>query len=284
MQKIFVGDVQGCGDELDDVLRLARKSFGDEFELWVVGDLVNRGPKNLKALERVRSLQADGRARYTLGNHEIALIAIWLGHRDLGPNDTTHDVLDSKEADDWIEWLRQQRVVETAKLWGTPFAMVHASVHPDWKLKELRARAREIEARLADDDEFLAGDPGVDDALDALGRLTRCRGVTKGGGWSSAPPEQAGAAWHAAWARSGHSYGVVYGHWALQGLHVAPGLRGLDTACVQHGRGRDGFLTAWVPEKRAEEHPFAAPDDRFWQVPARRRYYFPLQDRESSGV
>jgi hypothetical protein len=73
----------------------------------------------------------------------------------------------------------------------------------------------------------------------------------------------------------------VYGHWALQGLHVARGLRGLDSACVHHGRpdGRGGttrgFLTAWIPAwpgRDGDREPFDVPDDRFLQVPARRRY------------
>jgi hypothetical protein len=63
----------------------------------------------------------------------------------------------------------------------------------------------------------------------------------------------------------------VYGHWSLQGLHVARGLRGLDTGCVHHGRGRDGLLTAWTPDERPD--PFGVPDDRFVQVRAHARYW-----------
>ena len=74
------------------------------------------------------------------------------------------------------------------------------------------------------------------------------------------------------WSRRAPNYGVVYGHWALQGLHVARGLRGLDTGCVHHGRGRDGMLTAWLPPDESET-PFELPDDHFWQIPARRVYY-----------
>ena len=99
--------------------------------------------------------------------------------------------------------------------------------------------------------------------------------MTAAGAWSSEPPELLGEAyrpWHEAWAARGHGYGVVYGHWALQGLHVAPWLRGLDTGCVHHGRGRRGVLTAWLPDPTAET-PFAAPDENLWEIPARRSYY-----------
>ena len=79
-------------------------------------------------------------------------------------------------------------------------------------------------------------------------------------------------AWHALWSERAHGYGVVYGHWALQGLHVAPWLRGLDTGCVHHGRDHVGLLTAWLPDPRAQA-PFAVPDAHFLQVRAHRRYY-----------
>jgi hypothetical protein len=110
--------------------------------------------------------------------------------------------------------------------------------------------------------------------LDAFGRLISARSATPAGGWSELLPEELAGAepWHAAWSRSQHAFGVVYGHWALQRLHVAPHLRGLDTGCVHHGRGGDGFLTAWLPDERASD-PFAIPDEAFWHEPARRRYW-----------
>ena len=107
---------------------------------------------------------------------------------------------------------------------------------------------------------------------DTLGRLTRCRSVDSGLAWSSQVPGEGSLPWHVEWSSRGYDYGVIYGHWAIQGLHVARGLRGLDTGCVHHGRGREGFLTAWLPEPSAETN-FELPDNRFWQVPARRKYY-----------
>ncbi len=83
---------------------------------------------------------------------------------------------------------------------------------------------------------------------------------------------------HELWAANAHDYGLVYGHWSMQGLHVAPRLRGLDSGCVHHGRGRDGFLTAWVPDT-AQRDPFAATaaEASLWLIPANRAYYALLQ-------
>ena len=49
MALYFVGDVQGCYDELRQLLDLAGFSQ-DEDELWLTGDLVARGPKSLEVL------------------------------------------------------------------------------------------------------------------------------------------------------------------------------------------------------------------------------------------
>ena len=281
MQRIFVGDVQGCVDELDLLIERAHVEFGGDFELWLVGDLVNRGPDNLGVLRRVRALRDAGRARVVLGNHETGLLMKALGLRPRSASDTIDDVLGARDAQEWLDWLRGLPLCETGDIAGQRFAMVHAAAHPDWTLDELAERAHRASERLRREGpeelaRFLSADgPSRDTDRDVLDRITRCRSVGVDGAWSDALPDAAADAWHARWSQRGHDYGVVYGHWALQGLHVAPGLRGLDTGCVHHGRDHDGFLTAWLPEASPEgaRAPFDAPDDRLWQVPALRRYY-----------
>ena len=278
VQRIFLGDVQGCADELDELIARARDAYGTRCELWCVGDVVNRGPESLRALATVREVVDAGRGRCVLGNHELTLLRVAFGLRDLLPLDTFGEVLVGPDASEWIEWLRRRRLVETGRLGKQRFAMVHAAVHPKWSLDELVQRARRVEARLGHRDRreavrLLEADPALDSDRDLLGRLTSCRSVGAGDEWSTSPPAESGLApWHERWAARGHRWGVAYGHWSLQGLHVAAGLRGLDTGCVHHGRGRDGFLTAWLPDPSADE-PFAAPDHAFWQVRARRAYY-----------
>jgi bis(5'-nucleosyl)-tetraphosphatase (symmetrical) len=277
---VFVGDVQGCADELDELIERADAAFGAACRFWLVGDLVNRGPFNLRVLRRVRELERAGRAVCVLGNHDLHLLRVAAGLARPGPWDSIGDVLGAPDADEWIEWLRRRPLAATGRLGRQPFAMVHAAVGPDWGLDELERRARAVEARLGAADReaafrLLAADPGRDPDLATLQRVTSCRSTGPAGAWSSQTPELAGAGyrpWHAAWAERRHGYGVVYGHWALQGLHVADGLRGLDTGCVHHGRGHVGELTAWVPDP-GRERPFAVPDTGFWRVRARRAYY-----------
>lgn len=280
IQRIFVGDVQGCAEELETLISRATEAFGDEFVLWVAGDLINRGPGNLRALTLVRELVEESRAEYVLGNHEIFLICVAFGLLELRPHDSIEDVLSSAEADDWIDWLRERPLVVPGEIDGQRFAMLHASTHPDWSFEQLLERAGLASSRLAESRAsaraLLAEDVVPGTVRDDVGRLTRGRSVFPDGDWSSEEPVTPEQAWHFAWSTRRHDFGIVYGHWSRQGLHLANGLRGLDTGCVHHGRGRDGFLTAWLPDSAPPEtpgEPFALPDDRLWQVPARRRYY-----------
>jgi bis(5'-nucleosyl)-tetraphosphatase (symmetrical) len=271
VRPIFVGDVQGCGEELDELLRRAESELGD-FELWLVGDLVNRGPSNLALLRRVREWVEAGRCRYVLGNHELSLLRSAWGLRKPQALDTFHDVLDARDLPDWVEWLRRRPLAETGTLGGRRFAMVHAAVGADWSLEEVEERARAVEACLGHDDPeravgLLAAGRDDDPRADDLALLTRCRSVLRDGRWSSRDPRRPRELWHHVWSEHEHDYGVVYGHFAIQGLHVASGLRGLDTGCVHSGR-----LTAWLPDPERDD-PFALPDPGFWQEPAHRRYY-----------
>ena len=273
MQRIFVGDVQGCADELEEILMRARREYGNAYELWSVGDLVNRGPKSHRALALVRERVEAGRAHLVLGNHELALLARWLGVRPAGPLDTMQDLLERPDLDEWCEWLRRLPLALAGELGARAFVMVHASVAPHWGLPDVLAAAHAAETRLRTPDRAALA-AALRRRGERLGRLVSCRSALPNGGWSDDPPGRLTGAepWHAVWARAGHDYGVVYGHWSQQGLHVAERLRGLDTGCVLHGGGRDGFLTAWLPDPDAAD-PFGVPDTHFWHVPARRPYY-----------
>lgn len=277
MQRVFVGDVQGCGDELDDLIAEVTRRWRKDASFWFVGDLVNRGPRNLHVLRTVRELWEVGRARVVLGNHEVGLLQTALGLRKLGRLDTIADVLDSPDLAEWVEWLCGLPVALTDRLGERRFAMIHGAAPAGWSLSQLKQRARAVEDRLAGDgvarSRFLARERGSKD-FEVFERLLTCRSVAPGGAWSASPPADGRVPWHHAWRAEQPDYGVVYGHWSLQGLHVAPGLRGLDTGCVHSGRGNETFLTAWIPDARATD-PFGVPDEGFLQIRAKRAYYSP---------
>ena len=63
----LVGDVQGCAPALDRLLDAIAFSPSRD-HLYVLGDLVNRGPGSLATLRRLRDLGAA--ATCMLGNHD----------------------------------------------------------------------------------------------------------------------------------------------------------------------------------------------------------------------
>jgi hypothetical protein len=91
-----VGDVHGCLDRLHDLLRgagLADRSGrwrGADARLWLLGDLVDRGPDGIGAIDLVRGLQRDGDVHCLLGNHEALLLgALRFGDRPAGASGMT---------------------------------------------------------------------------------------------------------------------------------------------------------------------------------------------------
>jgi hypothetical protein len=88
-----VGDVHGCRDVLAGLLRDAglvgpdERWAGADARLWLVGDLTDRGPDGIGAIDLVRSLEQEsgGSVRCLLGNHEVLLLSV---HR-FGGEDTS---------------------------------------------------------------------------------------------------------------------------------------------------------------------------------------------------
>jgi bis(5'-nucleosyl)-tetraphosphatase (symmetrical) len=135
----------------------------------------------------VRALVEAGPA--VLGNHEIGLLTA-AGLRERKPLDSFGEVLDAADAAEWLAWLRRRPLLETGQLGRQRFAMVHASVHPDWSLGELERRVRRVEARLSAEDPreaaaLLAADPSRDSDRSArpadLGAQRHARGRLVGG-------------------------------------------------------------------------------------------------------
>lgn len=254
MATYAIGDVQGCFDELEALLRLVNFRRGSD-RLWFVGDLVNRGPKSLAVLRYVSELGDD--ARIVLGNHDLNLIAVAAGARELRPQDTLQEIFDAPDGDALIDWLIQQPLLYSED--DIPYTMVHAGLPPQWDTAEAATHAREVESALRGPKraKFLEHMYGNrpdkwKKSLDGWKRLrfitnalTRIRYVDAEGrldlAESGAPGTQTGklTPWFASRARRSRGEAIVFGHWATlqieQTLDAAHGVFHLDTGCVWGG-------------------------------------------------
>src|SRR5690606_3508794 len=142
-----IGDIQGCAAPLDTLL--AALDFDPARDrLWLVGDLVNRGPDSLAALRRVIAL---GDAVPTvLGNHDLHLLAAAAGIRRPSPRDTLRPVLEARDRDALLDWLRRRPLLHHDD--AANRVLVHAGIPPAWTVADAKRAAREVEAALAGPD------------------------------------------------------------------------------------------------------------------------------------
>jgi bis(5'-nucleosyl)-tetraphosphatase (symmetrical) len=253
MARWAIGDVQGCCDELEELLQRIRFS-PDRDRLWFVGDLVNRGPASLRTLRLVRSL-GDG-ARCVLGNHDLHLLAVALAGAKLRKSDTLGDILNASDRDALLDWLVQRPLAVYEPRQGDlpGDLLVHAGVVPQWSAAQTMALAQEVEQVLRHDPrELLSGMYGDEpdhwqDSLKGQERLrftinvlTRLRFCTSDGRVDfkqKGKPESAPKPllpWFSAPNRASAQIRIVFGHWSALGVHRERGILALDGGCVWGG-------------------------------------------------
>ena len=143
MATYIVGDIQGCCDELQQLLILS--NFDKEKdELWLAGDLVARGPKSLETLRFVKGLGKN--AKIVLGNHDLHLLAIWQGFHNAKKNDKLDELLTAPDCDELLNWLRLQPLMLRHPEFD--FVMVHAGISPQWTTEQAEKLALEVEHQL----------------------------------------------------------------------------------------------------------------------------------------
>src|ERR1700761_9573422 len=138
-----IGDVQGCDEELGALLA-SLKFSEDRDHLWLVGDLVNRGPSSLKVLRRIRALGEA--ATVVLGNHDLHLLAVSLGKARIREGDTLGEILQAPDRSDLLDWLITRPLLHEDQ--ALNLCMVHAGFPPQWDLPLARECARDFERAL----------------------------------------------------------------------------------------------------------------------------------------
>ena len=243
-----VGDVQGCYGELMQLLDDIRFDPAAD-RLWLVGDLVNRGPDSLEVLRMIKSLGAC--AITVLGNHDLHLLAVAEEAAKLHHGDTLDRVRKAPDREELLHWLRNQQLLHVHESW----VMVHAGLLPQWGVTQALNLAHEIESVLRGNDycAFLAHMYGNtphewDDKLSGYKRLrvivnafTRLRICTSKGemefrfkGELQDIPKGY-FPWFDIPQRASADSTVIFGHWSALGLIQRENIYALDTGCLWGG-------------------------------------------------
>lgn len=246
-----IGDVQGCYDELMELLELIRFDPAKDC-VWFTGDLVNRGPASLQTLRAVREL--GDRAITVLGNHDLHLLALAEGSAPFHNSDTLDEILSAPDRDELLTWLRQQPLMHHDTDLG--FTLLHAGLPPQWNLAEAQAYAVEVETVLRGDNytEFFqhmyGNTPDVwRDDLSGWDRLrfitnsfTRLRYCDETGRFDfkskGAPGTQpdGNLPWFEVPDRRSKDLRIVFGHWSTLGFRQERNIVSLDTGCLWGNR------------------------------------------------
>jgi bis(5'-nucleosyl)-tetraphosphatase (symmetrical) len=253
MPTYAIGDLQGCYDEFEQLLGLI--AFDPRRDLlWLTGDLVNRGPRSLEALRKVKSLGSS--AITVLGNHDLHLLAAALTPGEsLKPQDTLGPIFTAPDRDELLDWLRRQPLLHHDPSLG--YTMIHAGLPPQWDLQTAQGCAHELEETLRDDDrcvqlfahmygdqpnrwsDDLRGFERLRFITNCLTRLRFCRDdgtlELKFKGKIEQAPKHV-VPWFRAPKRRSRDLRIVCGHWSALGFYDGDGVLSIDTGCVWGSR------------------------------------------------
>ena len=246
-----IGDVQGCYEPLRALLEEI-KFDNNRDQLWFAGDLVNRGPKSLETLRFIKGLGEN--AVCVLGNHDLHLLAVAYGHRAISNRDNFADILGASDFHELIDWLRCRPLLHHNK--ENDYTMVHAGLAPQWRLKQAKKYAKEVQQVLRSDkiDQFLsnmygnqpdiwsADLQGWDRLRFIINSFTRIRYCDAEGREDFQYNREIGSQpehlmpWFRVPGRKSRKKKIIFGHWASLGLHQEGNIVALDSGCAWGGK------------------------------------------------
>ncbi|HEY1181223.1 MAG TPA: symmetrical bis(5'-nucleosyl)-tetraphosphatase [Rhodocyclaceae bacterium] len=250
MATYAIGDLQGCYAEFQDLL--AATMFDPAHDrLWLVGDLVNRGPASLEILRFVKGL--GDRATIVLGNHDLHLVLRAEGLGRESKDDTIAPILGAPDRDELMAWLRGLPLFHVEG----EYAMVHAGLLPQWSIAQAAELANEVSLALSKKRKYIdflenmwgsKPDHWQDDlegwdrlrvVVNAMTRMRFCsaEGVMEfhAKGKPDHPPPGY-MPWFAVPERASRTHTLVCGHWSALGLRMEDKLLALDTGCLWGGK------------------------------------------------
>ena len=240
-----IGDIHGQYDLLCRLLDKIEFSENSD-QLWIIGDIVNRGPDSLKVCQLIRSLKNS--AISILGNHDIHLIMVANTSSIFSNTYTFSDILMSPERNEIVDWIRHRPLLHR----HGHVAMIHAGIIPEWTLDQAERLAKEAEILFRSPNyqdrlpELYGNHPnrwsndltGIDRIRCIINVFTRLRFCKADGTIDfqiKGEPDQARDGfmpWFDIEDRKTKDDLLITGHWSALGLYIKQNHLGIDTgAC-----------------------------------------------------
>jgi bis(5'-nucleosyl)-tetraphosphatase (symmetrical) len=251
MSTYVIGDIQGCYHCLQ--ILLEKINFCSQTDrLWLVGDLINRGPRSLEVLRFIKSLGTT--AQIVLGNHDLGLLIHWRNKHIMKHTEFLDEILSAPDAEELLDWLRKQPLMYSDK--EKRIILVHAGLYPFWSIETAQQHATLLSQALQSEQfsavlSELAGDqptrwkeqlPVIEQYRFICNAFTRMRYLSPDGTLhlKQKGPEpfinESLFAWFLHPALELQDYRLIFGHWAaLQGKCTHPQIEAIDTGCVWGG-------------------------------------------------
>lgn len=246
-----MGDLHGCYREFKKLLEKIKFDHAHD-RLYLVGDMINRGPKSTKVLKYL--LKHQDSIFPVLGNHDLAFLVYQAGLIRLKRHDTYGELLESKHIDEFVAYIRHLPLMHY--LSELDITICHAGIHPKWDIEKAQSLAKEAEAIFKDDkrcadflpkmfgnvpdywSDALEGDDRIRSIINVFSRMRYLHPDTSLDFDAKVPLKQVSTEL-IPWFRFPHQLKntqVIFGHWGALGLHQENNVYCIDSGCAWGGK------------------------------------------------
>lgn len=248
-----MSDIHGCYDEFRALLKKINFNHQQD-QLYLVGDLINRGPKSLAVMKYL--MKHESSIFPVLGNHDLSYLVYAAGETRLRRGDTYDEIAESDDAKKIKKYLQKQPLMRYIP--ALDIAIAHAGIPPFWSIAEALSLSNEVHGQLITGDkkryqtlmhQMFGNTPkawssslsGLDRIRVIINYFCRMRYLNRDLSMDfDNKTENYDANIMKPWfqfERSRHQQTkIIYGHWASLGIHDENGTLCIDSGCVWEGK------------------------------------------------